>query len=105
MALISYAASSFAQGNVAILCTQEEQNWLSITFTGSAYAGSHAPSESLFDSSRQFLLQLASDNTASFKNEKNLQVSMGKVIIEFVGGTLAIHPHEPGFVVRLPSAV
>jgi hypothetical protein len=59
----------------------------------------------LFDSSRQFLLQLASDKTASFNNEKILQVAMSKVIVEFVGGTLAIHPHEPGFIVRLPSAV
>jgi signal transduction histidine kinase len=105
MALVSYSSSSFAQGTVAIACAQDEQNWLSITFTGSAYAGSQAPSESLFDSSRQFLLQLASDKTASFNNEKILQVAMSKVIVEFVGGTLAIHPHEPGFIVRLPSAV
>lgn len=105
MALISYAASSMAQGTVALACAQDEQNWLSITFTGSAYAGSHAPSESLFDSSRQFLLQLASDKTASFNNEKILQVGMGKVIVEFMGGTLTTHPREPGFVVRLPSAV
>ena len=105
MALISYAASSMAQGTVAIACAQDEQNWLSITFAGSAYAGSHAPSESLFDSSRQFLLQLASDKTASFNNEKILQVGMGKVIVEFVGGTLTVNPREPGFIVRLPSAV
>ena len=105
MALVSYSASSFAQGTVAIACAQDEQNWLSITFTGSAYAGSHAPSESLFDSSRQFLLQLASDKTASFNNEKILQVAMSKLIVEFGGGTVAIHPHEPGFIVRLPSAV
>jgi len=105
MALISFAASSSAQGTVVVACAQDDQNWLSVTFAGSAYAGSNAPSESLFDSSRQFLLQLASDKTVSFNNEKILQVGLSKVIVEFIGGTLTIHSHEPGFVVRLPSAV
>lgn len=106
MALVSYAASSAAGGAVTITCEPDEKSWLCVAFTGSAYAGSNAPTESLLDSSRQFLLQLANyDKAVSFNSEKILKLGLSKIIVEFAGGTLAVHSKEPGFIVRLPAAV
>jgi hypothetical protein len=105
MALISFAASASAQGTVLVACAQDDQNWLSMTFTGSAYAGSLAPTAALLDEARQFMAELSTGFISDGKREKLIGIILAKVVIEHFGGTLeAGSVDNPGFLARFPTA-
>ncbi len=103
--LVAYAAQRSGQGRITIVGSQDEQKWLVLTISGSAFAGAAAPTEALLDESRQFLAQLAGGGASGGNGATLVGLVLARIIIEFYGGTLAVAGKEtPGFVVRLPAA-
>ena len=83
---------------------QDDDQWLLLTLTGSAFAGASAPNKALLDEARQFLAQIE-HGSGSVGNYKSLVgVVLAKIIIENFGGSLDVGSSvAPGFVLRLPA--
>ena len=105
-ALVIYAAQRVGQGRITLTASQDEEKWLVVAITGSAFTGAGAPTETLLDESRQFLTRLASGGSADTNGGPMVGVVMARVILEFYGGNLAISTNKdaPGFIVRLAAA-
>ena len=84
--------------------SQDDDQWLLLTLTGSAFAGASAPNNALLDESRQFLAQIE-HGSGSVGNYKSLVgVVLAKLILENFGGSLGVGSSDaPGFVLRLPA--
>jgi signal transduction histidine kinase len=102
--LVAYAAQQSGQGEVIFTASQDDDQWLLLTLTGSAFAGASAPSNALLDESRQFLAQIE-HGSGSVGNYKSLVgVVLAKLILENFGGSLDVGSSDaPGFVLRLPA--
>ena len=102
--LVAYAAQQSGQGEVIFSASQDDDQWLQLALTGSAFAGASAPNPGLLDESRQFLAQIE-HGSSSVGNYKSLVgVVLAKLILENFGGSLeAGSSAAPGFVLRLPA--
>ena len=102
--LVAYAAQQSGQGEVIFTASQDDDQWLLLTLTGSAFARTSAPSKALLDESRQFLAQIE-HGSGSVGNYKSLVgVVLAKLILENFGGSLDVGGSDaPGFVLRLPA--
>lgn len=105
-ALVAFAAQRVGQGRINLSGSQDEDKWLVIAITGSAFSGAAAPTETLLDESRQFLTRLATGGSATTNGGPLVGVVLARVIIEFYGGSLDISRSKdaPGFIVRLAAA-
>ena len=103
--LVGYAAQRAGQGRITLAATQDQDKWLVLSITGSAFTGAGAPSEALLDESRQFLTRLAAGGSAT-NSGPLLSVVLARVIIEFYGGSLSVSTNKdaPGFIVQLAAA-
>ena len=102
--LVAYAAQQSGQGEVIFTANQDDDQWLLLTLTGSAFAGASAPNKALLDEARQFLAQIE-HGSGSVGNYKSLVgVVLAKLILENFGGSLGVGSSAaPGFVLRLPA--
>jgi len=102
--LVAYAAQESGQGEVIFTASQDDDQWLQLALTGSAFAGAGAPNHALLDESRQFLAQIE-HGSISVGNYKSLVgVVLAKLILENFGGSLDVGSSAaPGFVLRLPA--
>jgi len=102
--LVAYAAQQSGQGEVIFSASQDDDQWLQLALTGSAFAGAGAPNHALLDESRQFLAQIE-HGSSSVGNYKSLVgVVLAKLILENFGGSLDVGSSAtPGFVLRLPA--
>jgi len=103
--LVTYAAHVSGVGEINIAAVLDDENWLALTLSGSAFAGSLAPSTSLLDEAKQFLVQLSSGHLSDGRREKIINILLAKIIIEHFGGTLtASSAEDPGFIARFHAA-
>lgn len=103
--LINHTTHASGAGQLNISLSLASDDFLTLTFSGSAYAGSLAPTAALLDEARQFMAELSSGFIADGKREKLIGIILAKVIIERFGGTLEAGPSDlPGFIVRFPAA-
>jgi hypothetical protein len=78
---------------------------LILSFSGSAYAGSLAPTAALLDEARQFMAELSTGFITDGKREKLIGIILAKTVFEYFGGALeAGSMDDPGFRVRFPAA-
>ena len=105
-ALAAFAAQRVGQGKITLTGSQDDDKWLVLAITGSAFTGAAAPTETLLDESRQFLTRLATGGNPAANGGPLVGVVLARVIIEFYGGSLDIsHSKDaPGFIVRLAAA-
>lgn len=104
--LIFYTTLSGDGGSIEISASVDEDGWITISTTGSAYSGAIAPKQTLLDEGHYFLKELST----GLKPDANVSLFMGlylaKIIIESLGGTLSVSTQEnPGFVIRLPESL
>lgn len=104
--LVAYAAHLSGQGEVLLSLSQDSDKWLLVSLSGTAFAGSNAPKETLLDESRQFLEKMASGLSPEGGNKSLVGLVLARLIVEHFGGSLGIAGGDtPGFIVRLPAAV
>ena len=104
--LVAYAAHLSGQGEVLLSLSQDSDKWLLISLSGTAFAGSNAPKETLLDESRQFLDKMAAGLSPEGGNKSLVGLVLARLIVEHFGGSLGIAGGDtPGFIVRLPAAV
>lgn len=102
--LVAYAAQLSGQGEVVLSLSQDSEKWLLISLSGTAFAGSNAPTENLLDESRQFLEKLAEGLSHAGGNKSLIGLVLARLIVEHHGGSLGtLGNDEPGFFVRLPA--
>jgi len=102
--LITHTTHASGAGQLNISLSLTGDDCLVLRFSGSAYAGSLAPTAALLDESRQFMAELSTGFIADGKREKLIGIILAKVIIERFGGTLEAGSDDlPGFVVRFPA--
>ena len=104
--LVAYAAHLSGQGEVLLSLSQDSDKWLLVSLSGTAFAGSNAPKETLLDESRQFLEKMASGLSPEGGNKSLVGLVLARLIVEHFGGSLGIAGGDtPGFIVRLPAAL
>jgi K+-sensing histidine kinase KdpD len=104
--LVAFAAHLSGQGEVLLTLSQDSEKWLLITLSGSAFAGSNAPTEKLLDETRQFLEKMATGLSYEGGNKILIGLVLARLIFENFGGSLGVSGSDsPGFIVRLPAAI
>lgn len=104
--LVAYAAHLSGQGEVMLTLSQDSEKWLLISLSGSAFAGSNAPTEKLLDETRQFLEKMAAGLSYEGGNKILIGLVLARLIVEHFGGSLGVSDIDsPGFIVRLPAAM
>lgn len=104
--LVAYAAHLSGQGEVLLSLSQDSDKWLLISLSGTAFAGTNAPKETLLDESRQFLEKMSTGLSPEGGNKSLIGLVLARLIVESFGGSLGVSGGDaPGFVVRLPAAV
>ena len=104
--LVAFAAHLSGQGEVLLTLSQDSEKWLLITLSGSAFAGSNAPTEKLLDETRQFLEKMAAGLSYEGGNKILIGLVLARLIFENFGGSLGVSGSDyPGFIVRLPAAI
>ncbi|MBS4097073.1 MAG: hypothetical protein KGZ83_09610 [Sulfuricella sp.] len=103
--LTIFAVQRSGRGRIVLGGSQDQEKWLVLSVTGSAFSGDAAPSEALLDESRQFMARLASGASPSANGGPLVGVVLARIIIEFFGGSLNVSGEKdaPGFIVRLPA--
>ncbi|MBT8572725.1 hypothetical protein G6699_03980 [Polynucleobacter paneuropaeus] len=103
--LITHTTHASGSGLLNISLRSNGEDLLILNFSGSAYAGSLAPTAALLDEARQFMAELSTGFTSDGKREKSIGIILAKAVIEHFGGTLeAGSADAPGFLVRFPTA-
>jgi len=103
--LITHTTHASGSGQLNISLRSNGEDSLSLSFSGSAYAGSLAPTAALLDEARQFMAELSTGFISDGKREKLIGIILAKVVIEHFGGALeAGTADEPGFRIRFPAA-
>lgn len=103
--LITHTTHASGSGQLNISMQSSEEDSLILSFSGSAYAGSLAPTAALLDEARQFMAELSTGFISDGKREKLIGIILAKVVIEYFGGTLeAGSIDDPGFRARFPTA-
>jgi signal transduction histidine kinase len=104
--LVAYAAQLSGQGEVLLSLRQDNDKWLLISLSGTAFDGANAPTEKLLDESRQFLDKMAAGLSPEGANKNLTGLVLARLIVEHFGGSLGISGGDaPGFIVRLPAAM
>jgi len=104
--LVAYAAQLSGQGEVLLSLSQDNDKWLTISLSGTAFVGANAPSEKLLDESRQFLEKMAAGLAPEGANKSLTGVILARLIVEHFGGSLDVSGSDvPGFIVRLPASM
>jgi hypothetical protein len=102
--LITHTTHTSGSGQLNISMRSNGEDSLILSFSGSAYAGSLAPTAALLDEARQFMAELSTGFISDGKREKLIGLILAKVVIEYFGGALEAGPIEdPGFRVRFPA--
>lgn len=103
--LITHTTHASGSGQLNISMQSNEEDSLILSFSGSAYAGSFAPTAALLDEARQFMAELSTGFISDGKREKLIGIILAKVVIEYFGGTLeAGSIDDPGFRIRFTTA-
>ncbi|MBT8546861.1 hypothetical protein G6732_08335 [Polynucleobacter paneuropaeus] len=103
--LITHTTHASGSGLLNISLRSNGEDSLILNFSGSAYAGSLAPTAALLDEARQFMAELSTGFISDGKREKLIGIILAKAVIEHFGGTLeAGSADAPGFLVRFPTA-
>lgn len=103
--LITHTTYASGSGLLNISLRSNGEDSLILNFSGSAYAGSLAPTAALLDEARQFMAELSTGFISDGKREKLIGIILAKAVIEHFGGTLeACSADAPGFLVRFPTA-
>ncbi|QWD27660.1 hypothetical protein G6684_05040 [Polynucleobacter paneuropaeus] len=103
--LITHTTHASGSGLLNISLRSNGEDSLILNFSGSAYAGSLAPTAALLDEARQFMAELSAGFISDGKREKLIGIILAKAVIEHFGGTLeAGSADAPGFLVRFPTA-
>ena len=103
--LITHTTHASGSGQLNISLQFRGEDSLALSFSGSAYAGSLAPTAALLDEARQFMAELSTGFISDGKREKLIGIILAKVVIEHFGGTLeAGSVDNPGFLARFPTA-
>ncbi|MBT8582809.1 hypothetical protein G6653_08510 [Polynucleobacter paneuropaeus] len=103
--LITHTTHVSGSGLLNISLRSNGEDSLILNFSGSAYAGSLAPTAALLDEARQFMAELSTGFISDGKREKLIGIILAKAVIEHFGGTLeAGSADAPGFLVRFPTA-
>ncbi|MBT8570499.1 hypothetical protein G6657_02260 [Polynucleobacter paneuropaeus] len=103
--LITHTTHASGSGLLNISLRSNGEDSLILNFSGSAYAGSLAPTAALLDEARQFMAELSTGFISDGKREKSIGIILAKAVIEHFGGTLeAGSADAPGFLVRFPTA-
>jgi signal transduction histidine kinase len=103
--LITHTTHASGSGQLNISMQSNEEDSLILSFSGSAYAGSLAPTAALLDEARQFMAELSTGFISDGKREKLIGIILAKIVIEYFGGTLeAGSIDDPGFRARFPTA-
>ena len=103
--LITHTTHASGSGQLNIALRSNGEDSLSLNFSGSAYAGSLAPTAALLDEARQFMAELSTGFISDGKREKLIGIILAKAVIEHFGGTLEAGMGDtPGFLVRFPTA-
>ena len=103
--LITHTTHASGSGLLNISLRSNGEDSLILNFSGSAYAGSLAPTAALLDEARQFMVELSTGFISDGKREKLIGIILAKAAIEHFGGTLeAGSADAPGFLVRFPTA-
>jgi len=103
--LITHTTNTSGSGTLNITMRSNGEDSLILSFSGSAYAGSLAPTAALLDEARQFMAELSTGFISDGKREKLIGLILAKVVIEHFGGVLeAGSSEDPGFRVRFPVA-
>ncbi len=103
--LITHTTHASGSGQLNIALRSNGEDSLILNFSGSAYAGSLAPTAALLDEARQFMAELSTGFISDGKREKLIGIILAKAVIEHFGGTLeAGSTDAPGFLVRFPTA-
>ena len=103
--LITHTTHASGSGQLNIALRSNGEDSLILNFSGSAYAGSLAPTAALLDEARQFMAELSTGFISDGKREKLIGIILAKAVIEHFGGTLeAGSADAPGFLVRFPTA-
>lgn len=104
--LVAYAAQFSGQGEVLLSLSQDNDKWLLISLSGTAFDGTNAPTEKLLDEGRQFLDKMAAGLSPEGANKNLTGLVLARLIVEHFGGSLGISGGDaPGFIVRLPAAM
>ena len=103
--LITHTTHASGSGLLNISLRSNGEDSLILNFSGSAYAGSLAPTAALLDEARQFMAELSTGFISDGKREKLIGIILAKAVIEHFGGTLEDGSADaPGFLVRFPTA-
>ena len=103
--LITHTTHASGSGQLNIALRSNGEDSLILNFSGSAYAGSLAPTAALLDEARQFMAELSTGFISDGKREKLIGIILAKSVIEHFGGTLEAGTGDtPGFLVRFPTA-
>jgi len=103
--LITHTTHASGSGQLNIALRSNGEDSLILNFSGSAYAGSLAPTAALLDEARQFIAELSTGFISDGKREKLIGIILAKAVIEHFGGTLEAGTGDtPGFLVRFPTA-
>jgi hypothetical protein len=103
--LITHTTHASGSGQLNIALRSNGEDSLILNFSGSAYAGSLAPTAALLDEARQFMAELSTGFISDGKREKLIGIILAKAVIEHFGGTLEAGTGDtPGFLVRFPTA-
>ncbi|MBF0419823.1 MAG: hypothetical protein HQL78_06610 [Magnetococcales bacterium] len=103
--LIRYAAHLGGKGKIIISGSHDQDSgWLKLSIIGSAFAAAGAPDEALIDESRQFIARIGT-SLSSVSKAPLVAVVLSRIIVEFYGGKLDVAKDEPGFILRLPTAI
>jgi len=103
--LITHTTHASGSGQLNISLQSNGEDSLLLSFSGSAYSGSLAPTAALLDEARQFIAELSTGFIADGKREKLIGLILAKVVFEHFGGSLEAGSSDaPGFLVRFPAA-
>ena len=103
--LITHTTHASGSGQLNIAMRSNGGDSLTLSFSGSAYAGSLAPTAALLDEARQFMAELSTGFISDGKREKMIGIILAKVMVEHFGGALeAGTTEEPGFRIRFLAA-
>jgi len=103
--LITHTTHASGSGQLNISLRSNGEDSLLLSFSGSAYTGSLAPTAALLDEARQFIAELSTGFISDGKREKLIGLILAKVVFEHFGASLEAGSSDaPGFRVRFPAA-
>ena len=103
--LLSYAASVSGDGEVIVTAEQDQEHWLRLSLSGSAFACAEKLTPASLNEAQQFLQQMDLGKASSGHSRHLVGLVMARLVFEHFGGTMDPGAEDaPGFIIRLPAA-